>query len=727
MIVRICVVLFALIAINASGADESKSSPDVTNDEVVARAIRIRLPIIGSSDEHLKRSLDQMIESLPPSDQRPTFVLEFMPNSGTEGSGSSFERCLSLARYLTSKRFNRIRTVAYVPKAVTGHAVLVALACEEIVISPDAVFGDAGRDERSLGATVRRGYAEIAESKRTIPAAVALGMLDPDLQVLKANTNSGTLFLLAQDLEKERSARNIREVETVIVADQMGRFHGDQLRDLGFASYLVRDQSELAEALRIPIEYLDFDPSMGGGWAAIRVELHGPINTPSVDRVINAIQQQRELRSVNFVCVQIDSEGGSPVESVRLASFLSELDRSQVRTVAYVSQQARSDAALVAFACDHIVVHAEAVIGGDGAATIDEQMSKDLESPIREISVRKSRNWSIPLAFVDSNLQVYSYSKKDDFRRLYLCEEELNAKFGNDGEAPANTDWIRGDELTSDGEVLTLDGARARELGFARFQVESFDELKQLYQLEDAPELVGPNWAFELVEVLASPKVAAGLLFIGIFALYIELSSPGIGIGGFCSSICFLLYFWSNFMNGTAGALEIILFLTGLSFIALEIFVLPGFGIFGLGGGALVLASLVLATQTFVIPTNQYQMEQLPRSMLTVIGSFAACVVCLVLLQKHIQRVPVLGRLMLFPPDADDRNHLSQRESIVHYDHLVGQIGTTTTRLSPAGKAMFGDMHVDVVSDGEMIAKDSNVQVIQVFGNRVVVEPAGRV
>ena len=55
------------------------------------------------------------------------------------------------------------------------------------------------------------------------------------------------------------------------------------------------------------------------------------------------------------------------------------------------------------------------------------------------------------------------------------------------------------------------------------------------------------------------------LLFIGGFALIAELSSPGIGVGGFISALCFLLYFWSNFLAGTAELLEILLFLAGIT------------------------------------------------------------------------------------------------------------------------------------------------------------------
>ena len=71
---------------------------------------------------------------------------------------------------------------------------------------------------------------------------------------------------------------------------------------------------------------------------------------------------------------------------------------------------------------------------------------------------------------------------------------------------------------------------------------------------------------------------------IGAVALYFELSAPGIGLGGLIAGLCFTLFFWSRFLGGTAGWLEVILVLAGAAFLAVEIFVLPGFGIAGITG-----------------------------------------------------------------------------------------------------------------------------------------------
>ena len=65
---------------------------------------------------------------------------------------------------------------------------LPVLACEQIIAHPDAEFGKAGLAEDVLEPTVRSGYVEIAERRRTIPTPLVLAMLDPKLAVARVQT-----------------------------------------------------------------------------------------------------------------------------------------------------------------------------------------------------------------------------------------------------------------------------------------------------------------------------------------------------------------------------------------------------------------------------------------------------------------------------------------------------------------------------------------------------------
>jgi membrane-bound ClpP family serine protease len=203
-----------------------------------------------------------------------------------------------------------------------------------------------------------------------------------------------------------------------------------------------------------------------------------------------------------------------------------------------------------------------------------------------------------------------------------------------------------------------------------------------------------------------------------------EFSTPGIGVPGFIAALCFLLFFWSQYLHGTAGWLEILLFIGGVLCLAREIFVLPGMGIFGIGGGLMIIVSIVLASQTFVVPTNAYQMRQFPVSLMMVASGMAGGLAAVAAIRRFLPDTPYFNRMMLKPPVGEERDALSRRESLAYFEHLHGKRGQTATPLVPAGKALFGDELVDVRSDGEFLPKGTPVIVAEVTGSIVVVRRA---
>ena len=200
-----------------------------------------------------------------------------------------------------------------------------------------------------------------------------------------------------------------------------------------------------------------------------------------------------------------------------------------------------------------------------------------MKTPIREsIAKEKFRSWSLIAAMIDPDLEVFRCSREGDVE--YFCEDEL-------AEQPNADTWKKGDRVTIAGKSLEVDGQQAKQYRLASHVVNNFEEFKKQYDLTEDPTLAEPGWADALIKALASPGIAALLLLIGGTALYVEVQMPGIGVGGFLATVCFTLFFWSNYMGGTAGWLEGMLFLLGVACLLMEVFVLPGFGIFGLGGG----------------------------------------------------------------------------------------------------------------------------------------------
>ncbi len=140
--------------------------------------------------ERLKRELSE-IGDRPISGERHAVILEFVPLDGKQqeglGKGTSFEASLGIARWLTSPSGSRVRSIAYVPQSLQGHALLIALACEEIAMAPDATLSRAAIDERSLDLTVSQAYRDINQRRQAFPAAAIESLLDPTQDLFRGN------------------------------------------------------------------------------------------------------------------------------------------------------------------------------------------------------------------------------------------------------------------------------------------------------------------------------------------------------------------------------------------------------------------------------------------------------------------------------------------------------------------------------------------------------------
>jgi membrane-bound ClpP family serine protease len=291
----------------------------------------------------------------------------------------------------------------------------------------------------------------------------------------------------------------------------------------------------------------------------------------------------------------------------------------------------------------------------------------------------------------------------------YFSAEELADRADRDA-------WQLGERIGTG--PLRLAADRAEALGLAAHVVDDLEELKRAYGIDAGLDPPRSGWAEELLTALASPGLAWILLLVGGAGLYVELKTPGFGFGGFVAMVAFIVYFWSQYLHGTSGWLEVLLFLAGLVCLAAEIFVLPGFGVLGLGGGLLVIAALVLASQSFVLPANAYQVGQMQRSLAGILGAIAGVTVLGLVLRRWLPATPVLRHVFLEPPEP------MAELAIDALAELVGRVGQATTRLAPAGKARLGGSIHDVTTDGDLIEPGTAVQVVAVQGGRIHVRRA---
>jgi len=346
--------------------------------------IRVQLPIDTTIFLQVQQTIQRALGD--GKGVRPVVVLEFVVRDlNNAGQSTQYEDAHKLAHFLASDELNGATKVAYIPKALYGHAVLAALACDQIVMAADAKIGDAGFDEKEISKTLRTAYQEIASKRRTVPAQVALGMLDKSHEVFKVKTDAGIEFADAARLAELNRSHRVLSEDRIKAPGEAWQFTGTEGRDMGVVSLLAEEQRDVARGLELSPDIIQGDPSGGAPWHAVRIDIRGPIRPGQMDDVQQTIEkQQRE--GVNFFCISIDSAGGSPTESRQLANYLLSLDHSQVRTVAYIDHEARGDAALIAMGCDQVVMEPKATLGGAGARQMSDMEVARYPRPRQQVA-----------------------------------------------------------------------------------------------------------------------------------------------------------------------------------------------------------------------------------------------------------------------------------------------------------------------------------------------------
>ena len=116
-------------------------------------------------------------------------------------------------------------------------------------------------------------------------------------------------------------------------------------------------------------------------------------------------------------------------------------------------------------------------------------------------------------------------------------------------------------------------------------------------------------------------------------------------------------------------------------------------------------------------------MSQSLKGLALVLVAFVGIAAGILGIRFLLPRTTLFQNLAMPGPNSVEMVEQEAREHLVHYEWLQGREGIATTPLRPAGKAMFDDELIAVISDGGALAEGERVRVIEVQGNRVVVEP----
>ena len=269
--------------------------------------------------------------------------------------------------------------------------------------------------------------------------------------------------------------------------------------------------------------------------------------------------------------------------------------------------------------------------------------------------------------------------------------------------------------LVDSTQLVTLTSEEALKYGIADTVLKNIDEVYAFFQLGSAEKIYSKsNWAEDVVRFLSNPIISSILIMIGIFGLIAEVKSPGWGVPGTMGILALSLFFGSSYILQLASIVEILMFVVGLGLILLEVFVIPGFGVAGISGIILVLASMFLA----MLGSRPFlDLNLVSMAVIKLTAGLVAALILIFLIARYLPKSNIFKKFILSEEEKADAGYTSRN----NFSDLVGAEGVAVTTLRPAGTAAINGKRVDVVTDSEYIENGKPIVVTEVEGMRVVV------
>ena len=422
-----------------------------------------------------------------------------------------------------------------------------------------------------------------------------------------------------------------------------------------------------------------------------RIPIEGTIDLglpPFIQRTL----EDAESNNATLVIFDINTFGGRVDAATQIKDAILGAD---ITTIAYINRRAISAGALISLSCEKIFMTGGGLIGAATAVDMSgkkgsEKVISFMREEMASTAERRGRSKDIARGMVDEEL---------NFTHLVI-----------DGDSILVNDI----EGRKDGKLISLTTDQAIKYGIADGTAETIDALLDSLGYGSAQIIESTeNWSENIVRFLTNPVVASLLTTFGFLGILFELQSPGWGIPGFVGLTCLILSLSVSYIAQLATMSDMIFILTGLSLMLLEMLVIPGFGIVGLGGIGFMLYGLYL----LLLPEVPVGEEVLSQAMDGFLIGILGAILGLVLLGKLMIRSKFWEQLTSPSSQKKDQGFSNTQG----WEGLEGKSGTADTDLHPSGWVKIDGQRIFVVSEGDFIEKGKEVTILSVDGNRVLV------
>ena len=405
---------------------------------------------------------------------------------------------------------------------------------------------------------------------------------------------------------------------------------------------------------------------------------------PRMNRYVTLALDNATQIGADRIIIEMDTYGGTIVDADAIRASLLAYDKP---ISVFINQSAASAGALISIACDSIYMAPGASIGAATVVTPDGQAAPDkyqsfMRSMMRATAEVQQRNPQIAEAMVDESIAIEGITQANEVV-TFTTYEAIKHGF-------------------CEGEVKTIHDILAK-IGIENYEIIPF----RLSKTE------------KIIAFFLNPLVSGLLILIIIGGIYFELQTPGVGFPLLASSIALALYFIPHYLNGLVGNLEIMLFILGIGLIALELFVIPGFGIAGIAGIILTVGALAMA----MLHNDRWDFTFVPledsvQALTVVISALAVAIVLIFIGGTRFTKSRFFKSITLQESQKASEGYTANFQTTA----LVRKQGVAYTKLRPSGKIMIEGEVYDAHTRGDYLEKGTPIIIISVTGTTFTVK-----
>jgi len=420
---------------------------------------------------------------------------------------------------------------------------------------------------------------------------------------------------------------------------------------------------------------------------------------PEATRTTHRAITEAESIQADLIIIHMNTYGGFVTDA---DSIRTKLLNTAIPTYVFIDNNAASAGSLISLACDKIYMTKGASIGATTVVNENGEKAPDKYQSYMRKQMRSTAESHGLDTIISNGDTTYKY-----FRNPDIAEGMVDERIVVDG-------------LDDAEKVITLTTDEALQWGYCEGKVKSINEILEINGIKN-PKIINvkPSTVDKIVAFFANPGLRSVLILLMIGGIYFELQTPGVGFPILASIVAAFAYFAPLYIDGLAENWEIFLFILGIILIALEVFVIPGFGLAGISGILLVVGSLILS----MVRNINFSFEGVStadwnNAMASVLFAMLGLGAVFYFFGAHFVNSKAFQRLVLH--DVIDAKVPIQHEKNSN-NIPAGTLGEAQTALRPMGRVRINGTTFEAKTLGEMIGQGEGVKVVGIENQYVVV------